>query len=278
VEWDNKLGSREIQRVSTSVNLGANEVQIIETDTAVINEVQLVTTSTNPVHEVQEIVLSPPPGHLAPSSMMTYSLLLDTSLAGGSFQYSGRISATATASDGRNSVQEIIESMANVENGVVVTKSSDDNPDGGHTYSVTFPLSMKNVPLMEVYVSDLPVKIISVEDGNALGGTFRLSYEGETTESISFDASSSEVKNKLEKLSSIGTVNVYRGPPDEQNGYSWEVQFISHLNHGNIESLEAFGDGLYTTNPIGLSNVKVETITDGSYIGGTFRLQFGMWL
>ena len=49
-------------------------------------------------------------------------------------------------------------------------------------------------------------------------------------------------------------------------------------NHGNIESLEAFGDGLYTTNPIGLSNVKVETITDGSYIGGTFRLQFGMWL
>jgi hypothetical protein len=40
------------------------------------------------------------------------------------------------------------------------------NPDGGHTYLITFPMSMGNVPELKVFMTDLPVSISTVEEGN----------------------------------------------------------------------------------------------------------------
>lgn len=48
------------------------------------------------------------------------------------------------------------------------------NPDGGHTYLITFPMSMGNVPEMKVFMTDMPVSISTVEEGNELDGSFRL--------------------------------------------------------------------------------------------------------
>ena len=46
------------------------------------------------------------------------------------------------------------------------------------TYTITFPLTMGNVPEIEVYLSDIPVSVITLEEGNILGGFFRLEYDG----------------------------------------------------------------------------------------------------
>lgn len=80
------------------------------------------------------------------------------------------------------------------------------NPDGGHTYLVTFPTSMGNVPEMEVFMSDLPVSIMTLQHGNELEGSFRLEFMGELTADIPFDSSSFEMQISLENLGTVDAV------------------------------------------------------------------------
>jgi len=63
-----------------------------------------------------------------------------------------------------------------------------------------------------------PVHIVTAQDANetwmvtitdATGGTFTLTYDGQTTVGIDYDATPAEVKAALELISSITTVNVY---------------------------------------------------------------------
>ena len=267
-----------MQRLTSSIDLGANEVQTITTSVVDVNEVQIITTSTSKLNEIQEITVSPPSGALELDPSWSYALQLDTSSVGGSLQYSGQISSTAPASGSRDSLAEKISSMMNVDNGVIVTKSSQNN-DGGYTYAVTFPYSMKNPPVMEVFLSDIPVRIDTVEEGNLISGSFRLGFEGEVTEDINFDADASEMQTKLENLSTIESVNVYRGPADDQNGYSWEIEFTSNLNSGDLSDLVTYNSGLSSSNPSGETILQViEGGTDGSYIRGSFKLEFGKYL
>ena len=77
--------------------------------------------------------------------------------------------------------------MKNVDSNPDVSKSS-HNADGGYTYTVIFPESMKNVPELEVFSADIPVTVETIEDGNVLSGTFRLEFDGEMTTEIPFDA------------------------------------------------------------------------------------------
>ena len=63
-------------------------------------------------------------------------------------------------------MQEILGSMSNIPEMPTVVKSP-PNADGGHTYTVTFPTSLRNIPQMQVFVSDVPVSIETVEDANA---------------------------------------------------------------------------------------------------------------
>lgn len=250
-------------------------MQVITTTAVDVNEIQVIATSATPVNEVHSITISPPPGEISINNDWYFSIEFDTTPLGGSLQYSGQISATADASGSRNSLSEILGNMLNIDLPPIVSKSL-ENPDGGHTYSVTFPLSMKDPPQMKVFMSDLPVVITIIEKGNVLGGTFRLEYEGDITENINFDADASEVQVKFEALTTVGSVNVFRGAADDQNGFSWEIEFISNLNSGNLDDIVPYGDGLTTSN---LENgAKVQVVgggTDGSYIGGSFQVQFG---
>ena len=147
-----------MQQVSTSLNLNTNEIQSITTDVDDVNEIQIVKTSATPQGEVQTVTVSPFPGETSVDSLYSFSLQLDTIFTGGSLQYSGEISGTAEASGSRTSLQEILGSMVNVHSYPTVTKSG-TNPDGGHTYSITFPASMRNVPQLQVYLSDIPVSV-----------------------------------------------------------------------------------------------------------------------
>ena len=174
----------------------------------------------------------------------------------------------------RTSIAQILENMANVHERPTVERS-DMNPDGGHTYLVTFPTSMGNVPEMQVFMSDLPISITTLQQGNELEGSFRLEYMGELTSDIPYDAPSSEMQSYLESLDTVGAVSVSRSLAGEQSDFTWEIEFLSHSNGGNLPSMIVHGDGLRTSNPIGGADIDISTGRDGSFISGTFTLSFG---
>lgn len=273
VEWDKEAGIPEVQRITTSQNLNTNEIQTITTSTPDINEIQVVQTSATPQAEVQAITVSPPTGDSTIDAAYSFAISIDTIDVGGSLQYSGQISADAAADGTRSSVAQILENMANVLERPAVERS-EINPDGGHTYLVTFPTSMGNVPEMEVFMSDLPVSITTLHQGNELEGSFRLEFMGELTADIPFDASSFEMQSHLEGLDTVGAVSVSRSLADEQSGFTWEIEFLSDINGGNLPSMGVHGDGLRTSNPVGGAAIVLSTGRDGSYILGSYTLAF----
>ena len=273
VEWDKEAGIPEVQRIVTSQNLNTNEIQTITTSAPDINEIQTITTSATSQAEVQAITVSPPYGDTTIDAAYAFAVSIDTISIGGSLQYSGQISATAAADGTRSSIAHILENMANVHERPTVERS-EINPDGAHTYLVTFPTSMGNVPEMEIFMSDLPVSITTLQQGNVLEGSFRLEFMGELTADIPYDASSYEMQSRLENLDTIGAVSVSRSMADEQSGFTWEIEFLSDSNGGNLPSLIVHGDGLRTSNPVGGAEIAVVTGRDGSYISGSFTLSF----
>jgi hypothetical protein len=273
LEWDKEAGTPEVQTITTAQNLNSNEIQTITTSARDINEIQVVKTSATAKAEVQAITVSPPHGDLTIDSAYAFAISIDTINVGGSLQYSGQISSNAAADGARSSVAQILENMANVHARPTVERSS-MNPDGGHTYLVTFPTSMGNVPTMEVFMSDLPVTITTLQEGNELEGSFRLEFMGEVTADIPFDASSFEMQHSLENLGSVDSVYVSRSTADEQSGYTWEIEFLSDSNGGNLPLMKVHGDGLRTSNAVGGANIEASTGRDGSYISGTFTLAF----
>ncbi len=265
--------------IATSLNLDTNEVQTITTSVEDVNEVQVITTSATPRGEVQCIDLSPIPGEVSLNDMLKYSLKLSTLMSGGSVEYSDQISATIKAEGDHESLQSILGSMKNLHSPPNVSKS-ETNADGGHTYCVTFPSSMKDVPEMEVYLSDFPVTIYTQEDANLLDGFFRLQYTNDVTDPISYDADEDEMQAALESLNSVGTVHVIRSDSDEQNGYSWTIQFLSEMNDGNLDDMVVHSDSLVTTNHnVGGAKLLIsQDGIDGSYISGNFTISFGMFI
>jgi len=275
IEWDTRAGTAEVQRFSTMLNLNTNEIQSITTSVEDVDEVQIVRTFATPQGNVQSITVSPPPGEINLDSMYKYSLKLDTTVYGGSIQYSGDISATADPEGSSTSVAEILGAMANVDYVPSVTKS-EMNADGGFTYMVTFHPSMKAVPVLELYVTDIPVFISLIDEANLLQGYFRLEYDGEITDAIPYDASESVMQKHLMKLSSIDSVQVVRSNSDDQNGYSWRIQFTSDVNGGNLSDMIIHSDGLKTTNLIdGAGCMIASGGVDGSFITGSFVISHG---
>ena len=108
------------------------------------------------------------------------------------------------------------------------------------------------------------VSVYEAKKGYApLGGTYILSYMGETTDNIAFAASAKEVKTRLEALATIGTVDVQREA--RGNGHRWTVTFLSNL--GNLPMIGAAKVAEET---------QVVTIRGGdpTPVGGTFTLSF----
>jgi len=77
---------------------------------------------------------------------------------------------------------------------------------------------------------------ITAGTSEAIGGNFALSFRGERTVYVPYDADAREVKNILEELPTIGQVNVSRSSADENNGYTWLVTFQTEL--GSLDLIE----------------------------------------
>ncbi|POM78768.1 Hypothetical protein PHPALM_3665, partial [Phytophthora palmivora] len=121
---------------------------------------------------------------------------------------------------------DIMRSAATQARGFTWTISFSDAATGG------------DVGLLQIVSSQLTGKnvrsgVYETVKGNQLGGTFQLSFNGETTAPIDFNAEASAVEVELNKLETIkpSSVIVRRGDPTlpQVLGYTWYITFYSSV-------------------------------------------------
>ncbi|CAM9800578.1 unnamed protein product [Ectocarpus sp. 6 AP-2014] len=206
---------------------------------------------------------------------------LDLTASGGSVQTSGEIAYNADATGGRTSVQGILEAMKNLGPGSIHNVTSTYDLVSGSTYTytwnVTFSAAFGDVPEMFIGEADADlssvgadVNIATVQDGNVIGGDFRLGFSGYTTSTISYDATASELGKALADLPSIDSVDVERLGPDDQGGFNWTVTFTSDNQDGDLPLLTVEADDITTTGAF----MEVYSLEDGSYLDGFVNVTF----
>jgi hypothetical protein len=276
LDWDTNPGVQEVQAVTTSVYLGPNEVQTVSTSATPINAKQIVGIFATPIAEVQQITITN-------ATAGSFYLELDTTAFGGSVQISGDIALNDLPDNsgpptyGRD-VASKISSMSNIKpfGGVTVSKLS---PAGALTtvFQVTFPFAMGNVPLMRATSSLTPgaaaAVVTTIAEGNVVHGSFRLTFNQQTTASLPRDATADDVRNGLEALPNIGSVAVTRSAVDYQLGYRWTIEFNSPMNSGQVSVMVADKSNLTVTNPTGKVWMNVSSIA-GNQLGGMFQVSF----
>merc|ERR1711871_587295 len=95
---------------------------------------------------------------------------------------------------------------------------------------------------------------VSTRSETNIGGNFVLRFEGDDTETISYDESAESFKSKLEALTTIHTVNVikkYKSGTNAALGVVWIIKF-THLQHERVQ---------------GAGNVQLFTVVTNSLTG-----------
>lgn len=77
--------------------------------------------------------------------------------------------------------------------------------------------------------------------GSPTGGTFTLTFNGQTTSAIAYNASAATVEAALEALSTIGQGNVQ---VTGNAGGPWTVEFVGQLANQNVAAMTADGASL----------------------------------
>lgn len=101
---------------------------------------------------------------------------------------------------------------------------------------------MGDVPQLATFNTLTPAPQANVQadtlvNGNTLGGSFRLTFQQQTSAAIPHNAAAYEMQQALEAMSAIGGVDVTRSAPDHQGGYQWTVTFTSDVNAGHVDTL-----------------------------------------
>lgn len=173
--------------------------------------------------------------------------------------YSGQtteaIDPTATAAE----VQAALEQLSNIEVGDIAVTGSAGGP-----YTVTFGglLADENVAAITSTVTELDgTNEIQTVTVNATGGTFTITYSGQTTAAIAFNAAASAVTSALEALSNIapGDVVVTGGPGAAGGGTPYTLTFGGTLANQNVAAVTT-GAGSLTG---GAGTATVATPTPG---------------
>ncbi|CAH0369713.1 unnamed protein product, partial [Pelagomonas calceolata] len=176
----------------------------------------------------------------------------------------------------------------------------------GHEFLVTFVAEPGDVPSLECDVAEStgPTPFCRVDEvvqatSVVSGGAFRLLFGGKLTEPLSSTASSLQIQQALEKLPSIGRVNVSDAPLivghplSEQRasqgtsgpgGRAWRVEFNDHKYKGSTVLHEGDQPLLQLSyNETSLTGTRADAIVfevkRGSRPGGTFKVRrhFGGW-
>jgi hypothetical protein len=129
-------------------------------------------------------------------------------------------------------LQDELNALPNVKVRVDTASSASQGDANPWQFRVTFLEPVGALPLLES--NDAEVTQI-IQGQSTLDGSFVLSYEGQFTDDIPFDASASHVESLLEALDTITEVDVKR--VDKYTGYQWVVSFTG--NAGNLPLLVA---------------------------------------
>lgn len=102
--------------------------------------------------------------------------------------------------------------------------------------------------LIDVYagtniVADGPETQVVTITGTPTGGTFTLTYSGQTTSGIAYNASAATVQAALEALSNIGTGNV-KASGGALPGTAVSVKFVGKFYNTNVAAMTASGASL----------------------------------
>src|SRR5215207_5627901 len=121
--------------------------------------------------------------------------------------------------------------------------------------------ALSNIAVGDVFVSGglINEKQTVTVNGAPTGGTFAITYDGETTDPILWNATASQVKAALQALPSIGGIGCSVTGP---TGGPWIVEFTSTLGGQNVSQMTAGPKG------------ETQTITLHNPNGGDFSLAF----
>ncbi|KAH7469287.1 Titin [Phytophthora ramorum] len=147
-------------------------------------------------------------------------------------------------------IENELEAMGDIN--TVQVKRSAPSPQFGYTWTITFVDYDGDAPPLLVTSSLVGtgsrISVREVRKGNALSGTFTLSYLTAVTAPIKWNAletaakstsDGSSLQEKLEALDVVGRVSVQRSGPGYEGGYSWLVTFLDNvLNSGDLPLLQ----------------------------------------
>ena len=120
-----------------------------------------------------------------------------------------------------------------------------------------------------------------------MGGTYTLTFNGQTTSGIAYNASAAAVVSALEALSNIGVGDVsVTKSRDTLQAQEWTITFTGALAAANQNQITINSSGVSVMGPktdIQATDVngqpattdEVQTVTLSNATGGTFRLAFG---
>jgi hypothetical protein len=131
------------------------------------------------------------------------TLAMSGDATGGTFtlSYNGQTTAAIPYNADFTVIEPALEALSSIgDNNVVVSG------DAGGPWTVTFVGALAARPIVTMSVTFATQAI--VVHGSPTGGTFTLSFEGQTTAPLAFNAIPSVVQTALAALSSIGTGNV----------------------------------------------------------------------
>ena len=150
------------------------------------------------------------------------------------------------------SLETELNSLPNVKVRVDRAVSGTGQDSNPWKFRVTFLEPVGPLPL---FTSDSAIILQEVQ-GESTPGSVVLSYEGEYTNDIRFDASAKDIKDQLENLKTIEEVNVRKY--DMYTGYQWVVSFTGQAGnlpllvvHNNVFEIQAIHTGGGIPTPLG---------------------------
>ncbi len=146
-------------------------------------------------------------------------------VSGGAFTltFNGETTATIPAGASGVQVQLALEDLGNIDVGDIILVGAPVPVPGGNEYLVAFAVALGDQPEMTgAGVASNEVQRVTLQ-GTPTAGQFQLTFGGETTALIAFNASAADVQAALENLPSInpGDVSVVAGAVG-----TWDIEFL----------------------------------------------------
>ncbi|CAM9165015.1 unnamed protein product, partial [Choristocarpus tenellus] len=116
-----------------------------------------------------------------------------------------------------NGGEEISEYVIEWDSAETFDSATDGYPEGSVVVNAGERTSVLDVQALRV----------SIDDSLYLSGTFSLTYDGQTTDDLAFDATAQDLKVALESLCTVGQVEVNRSLGPANGGFTWIITFVS---------------------------------------------------